>query len=380
MKVGIFVPYSWSFIGGVVEHAEYQAAALRDIGVDARLYMGLDPPGGVFGRVQRRAPRPDEPPPGLVSIGRSVIVRANDSEANIVMDPRSVGRMRRLLEAERFDVVHVHEPMTPIIGLAALTFATTPIVATWHTTGDLKLLRVSMAMWGFLATRIDRNIAVSQEATTSALRCANVECEIVPNGVPIPPGADPGGRDHNVVFIGRLDPRKGLDILLSAWPEVHRKTGARLRLIGVDPAAARPLLARAGVPARDVDLLGIVVGEPLTQELRRAKLLVAPSLGGESFGMVLTRAFASATPVVASDIPGYRDVMTDDVGILVPPGDRTALATAVSDLLADEPRRSAAGGAAHRHAVERYGWPDIARRLASIYEDLIAARQRSRLD
>jgi phosphatidylinositol alpha-mannosyltransferase len=117
-----------------------------------------------------------------------------------------------------------------------------------------------------------------------------------------------------------------------------------------------------------IDVLGSLSQDELTRELSRAKALVAPSLGGESFGMVLTRAFACATPVVASDIPGYREVVTAETALSVTPGDPGALAGGVAALLADEPRRAAMGAAARRHAVASYAWPDIARRLEAIYE------------
>jgi phosphatidylinositol alpha-mannosyltransferase len=198
--------------------------------------------------------------------------------------------------------------------------------------------------------------------------------EVIPNGITIPPVAEVGGRDNNVVFVGRNDPRKGLEILLRAWPEVHGRTGARLRVVGTAPPTVRLAMTRAGLAGDSVDLLGVIVGEPLTHELSRAKLLVAPSLGGESFGMVLTRAFGCATPVVASDIPGYRRVMTPEVGVAVPPGDREALAGALIDLLEDEPRRQRLGSAARAHACERFAWDRLARRLLQIYEQVIAAR------
>ncbi len=109
-------------------------------------------------------------------------------------------------------------------------------------------------------------------------------------------------------------------MLLRAWPEIQRRTGARLRIVGADPLAVRLLLTRARVSDEGIDVLGFLSQEDLTAELLAAKALVAPSLGGESFGMVLTRAFACATPVVASDITGYRDVMTPETGLLVPAG------------------------------------------------------------
>jgi phosphatidylinositol alpha-mannosyltransferase len=124
------------------------------------------------------------------------------------------------------------------------------------------------------------------------------------------------------------------------------------------------------VDADGIDPLGFLSQDDLTEELLTAKALVAPSLGGESFGMVLTRAFACAAPAVASDIAGYRDVMTDETGVLVPAGDPDALTDAIAALLEDEPSRERLGAAARRVAQERYSWDDIGRRLASIYEEL----------
>src|SRR4029453_17037812 len=179
------------------------------------------------------------------------------------------------------------------------------------------------------------------------------------------------GREHTVVFAGRHEPRKGLHVLLRAWPEIRRRTGARLAVAGADSLAVRLLLTRLGVSDDGIDIVGFLSQNELTDLLRSTKALLAPSLGGESFGMVLTRAFACATPVVASDITGYRDVMTDETGVLVPPGDPDALAKAVAGLLDDEARRERLGGAARRVAQERYSWDDIARRLEAIYRGLV---------
>jgi len=163
-------------------------------------------------------------------------------------------------------------------------------------------------------------------------------------------------------------------VLLRAWPEIHRRSGARLRLVGADPLAVRLVLSRARVREDGIDVLGVLPDEELTRELLAAKVLVAPSLGGESFGMVLTRAFACAIPVVASDIPGYRGVVADDTGVLVPPGDTRALADAVVGVLRNEPRRAAMGAAARELAVDRYGWEHVASELVQIY-DAVAGRQ-----
>src|SRR5918996_645683 len=291
MKVGIVVPYSWSFWGAVVEHAESQAEALRGLGVETRLIMGNDPPGSFTRVLHPRLGRHGSPPAEVIPVGRSVIVPANGSLPNIVLSPRSVYRIRRVLERERFDLLHLHEPMTPAVCVATLALARTPIVATFHAAG------------------------------------------------------------------GTL-----------AWPEVHERTGARLRVIGSDPLAVRLLLSRLRVPEDDIDVLGFLSQEKLTEELLASKVLAAPSLRGESFGMVLTRALACATPVVASDIVGYREVMTSETGTLVPPGDPGALADALTRLLEDEQTRSQQGRAARRLAQERYSWDEISRALVRIYD------------
>jgi phosphatidylinositol alpha-mannosyltransferase len=217
-------------------------------------------------------------------------------------------------------------------------------------------------------SRLDRRIVVSQKGRETWERWAPGSYEIIPNGVLIPPQADPGRREHRVAFVGRQEARKGLPVLLRAWPELHRRTGARLRVIGADPLAVRLAMVRLRGPDDGIDILGFLEQDELTAELLAAKVLVAPSLGGESFGMVLTRAYACATPVVASDIPGYREVLAPEAAVSFPAGDVTALTDAVASLLDDEPRREALGAAGRRLAEERYSWDAIAQRLAEIYE------------
>jgi phosphatidyl-myo-inositol alpha-mannosyltransferase len=368
MKVGIVVPYSWSFWGAVVEHAELQAAALQRLGVETRTIMGNDPPGSFTRVLHPRLGRHGEPPPDVIPVGRSVIVPANGSLPNIVLSPTSVPAIRRVLAREQFDVLHLHEPMTPAICIATLALARAPLVATFHANGPLGWMKFGKPIFGFLAERLDARIAVSPHARDTAQAWLPGDYDIVPNGVLIPEHADPGERQHRVLFIGRQEPRKGLHVLLHAWPEIHRRSGARLRIAGADPLAVRLLLTRERLPDDGIDVLGFLSQEDLTAELLATKVLVAPSLGGESFGMVLTRAFACATPVIASDIPGYREVMTPEAAVAFPPGDERALTDAVLDLLADEPRRAALGAAARTLAVSRYSWDDIARRLVEIYE------------
>jgi phosphatidyl-myo-inositol alpha-mannosyltransferase len=367
VKIGIVVPFSWSFWGAVVEHAELQAAALEERGHDVRLIMGNDPPGQFTRVLHPRVGRHGDPPANVIPVGRSVIVPANGSLPNIVLSPRSYSRIVRALERERFDVLHLHEPMTPTICLITLIRARCPLVATFHASGDLGWMRYGRMVWGFMIDRIDHRIAVSERAKESQNRWLPGDYEVIPNGVLVPPSAPVGDREHRIVFAGRQEPRKGLQVLLRAWPDLHRRTGLRLTIAGADPLAVRLLLARLRVTDDGIDVVGFLSQEELTTTLLGAKALVAPSIGQESFGMVLTRAFACALPAVASDIPGYREVVTDAAAVSVAPNDPDALTDAVCALVADEPRRQAMGEAARALAVERYAWPAIARRLEGVY-------------
>jgi phosphatidylinositol alpha-mannosyltransferase len=375
VKVGIVVPFSWSFWGAVNEHAELQAEALGKLGVETRTIIGNDPPGTFTRALHPRYGRHGNPPADVIPVGRSVIVPANGSLPNIVLTPWVPRRIRRVLERERFDVLHLHEPMTPSICVSALAAASCPVVATWHAAGELNWHRLGLPVWGFLMGRIDYRIAVSEQARDSVARWLPARYDVIPNGVLVPAAADPAGREHHVVFIGRHDPRKGLPVLVRAWPEVYRRSGARLRVVGADPLAVQLVLARQRVSEEGIDVLGFLSQQDLTAELVRAKVLAAPSMGMESFGMVLTRAFACALPVVASDIPGYRDVMTEDTGVLVPPGDHEALVDAIVALLDDETRRQRLGAASRDLAVERYSWEGIAARLLDVYQLVVERKE-----
>jgi phosphatidyl-myo-inositol alpha-mannosyltransferase len=376
MKVGIVVPYSWSFWGGVQEHADHQARALRDLGIEVRVLMGHDPPGRLTKLLHPKEGRHTRPPDYIMPVGRSVIVPANASLPNLILSPPSMLRMRRIFAEERFDVVHVHEPYAPILSPFALAVADCPLVATCHAAGEsLGWYPMGQRLWGVLMKRIDYRIAVSESARRSAEPYVGRPIEVIPNGVVLPERFDPGRGNGNVVFIGRNEKRKGLEVLLRAWPQVRAETGARLRVVGADPLSVRWLARRQGLSLERVDLLGGLSEDDLSAELEAASLLAAPALGGESFGMVLTRAFATATPAVASDIEGYAAVADEQSAVLFPPGDSAAMARSLVELLTDEARRrSLAKGA--RRVAEQYSWDRIARRLAEIYEKLAVGSER----
>jgi phosphatidylinositol alpha-mannosyltransferase len=314
----------------------------------------------------------------VIPVGRSVIVPANASLPNIVLSPSALVRVKRVLEQEQFDVVHVHEPLAPVLSVFTLLIAECPAVATSHAAGErLGWYPLGKAMWGLAAQRIDYRIAVSEAARRAAEPYLGGPFEVIPNGIVLPDRFEAGNRDGNVVFIGRNERRKGLHVLLRAWPTVAEQTDARLRVVGADPLSVRWLARREGFSLERVDLLGGLYEDELTREVQRASVLAAPALGGESFGMVLTRAFATATPAVASDIEGYAAVATEDSAVLVPLGESEPLARELVSLLQDEPRRRRLGEGA-RKVAERYSWDPIARRLLDIYEELTTEGVRER--
>jgi phosphatidyl-myo-inositol alpha-mannosyltransferase len=372
VRIAVVCPFSASFAGGVLQHARDQVESLAEGGHDVRLLVPHDPPDALTRLLHRRADA-DGPAPYAEVLGRSLPLRANRSTARVTLSPRAAVRVRRALRAGDFDVVHVHDPLAPVASAAALAFARAPVVATCHAGGS-PLYALGRRALRPLIGRIDRRIAVSQEAARAAEPALGGPFEIVPNGVRLPRTADPGGRAPHVLFLGRAEPRKGLSVLLRAWPAIRRGTGARLRLAGVEAAAARRILQRLGVDGEGVDLLGVVHRSRRDAELASARLLVAPSLGRESFGLVLCEAFARATPVVASRIGGYEEVVRPGTGLLVPPGDADGLASAVVDLLGDERRRAAFGAAARREAEERYDWRRVTARLEGIYTELVDGR------
>jgi phosphatidylinositol alpha-mannosyltransferase len=374
VRIGIVVPYSWSFWGAVIEHSECQAAALSKLGVEVVQIMGYDPPGPLSRVLHSHLDRAGELPSDVIPVGGTVVVPANGSRPNIILAPYAGLRMRRVLAEEDLDLLHLHEPMTPIPCLAALALSRSPIVATFHAGGKLMWNLAAKPAWGFLADRIDHRIAVSEVARRSANRWYPSNYEIIPNGTVLPDSVQAKNRAHQVICATRHERRKGLEVLLRAWPEIRNRTGLQLRIAGAEPRAVSRLMSKLRVPDDGIEILGFLSQPELTAELCVAKASISPSIGGESFGMALTRSFGSATPVVASDIPGYREVMSREVGLSVEPGNPRMLAEAVIKIVADEAHRIALGEAARAVAEAKYSWDLIAGRLLEVYEGLVSPR------
>ncbi|MCW3019927.1 MAG: Phosphatidylinositol alpha-mannosyltransferase, partial [Solirubrobacterales bacterium] len=339
MRIALLSPYSWTYPGGVTRHIEALASELAAIGHDARILAPFDPDDALSRRLHRGA-RPQQRivPEDFVSLGRTVGLPANGAVSNMALTPDAVFALRRELRGGDYDVLHIHEPVVPFLSWDALTSAgSLPLVGTFHTYSENALTNGIAA--GPLGgrrrmNRLHARIAVSEAAAWTARRFYGGRYRIIPNGVHLLDAAELAGapapeRELRILFVGQAVERKGLPVLLQAFEALRDQIPATLTLVG----ASAEEVAHMMLDGRGVHALGKVSEERKWVELERAEVLCAPSLHGESFGMVLTEAFAAATPVLASDIPGYRDVVRDGTdGLLVPAGDPLALAEALRGL------------------------------------------------
>jgi phosphatidyl-myo-inositol alpha-mannosyltransferase len=392
VRIALLSPYSWTYPGGVTRHIEALASELAVAGHEPRILAPFDPDDALSRRLHRGArPQPRTQPEGFVSLGRTIGIPANGAVSNMALTTSGVFAMRRELREGGYDVVHIHEPVVPLLGWDALCNAgQLPLVGTFHTYSENALTNGLAA--GPLGGRRRMNrlhvrIAVSEAAAWTARRFYGGRYRIVPNGVHLmDSGAlayDPTAatraevqtgdsrRQLRILFIGQAVERKGLPVLLRAFEALRDQIPATLTLAG----AGADEVAHMMLDDRGVNALGKVSEERKLAELARADVVCAPSLHGESFGMVLTEAFAAAAPVVASDIPGYRDVVRDGLdGLLVAPGDALALAEALRRLALDERMRVRMAASA-RERAERFAWPHVAAEVLDCYEQALAVGQ-----
>jgi phosphatidylinositol alpha-mannosyltransferase len=366
MRIAVVSPYGWTHPGGVTRHVEALTRELIAVGHDVRVLAPYD--GDL-----------SEAPPWLTSLGPTIGLPFNGAVSHLALTPYCAATLRRELRGGGFDVVHVHEPVAPLPGWigVALAAPVAPVVGTFHTYTENFLPQAIAATWGSRRNlnRLRVRIAVSEAAEWTGRRFFGGEYRIVPNGVTLPPGGVPATRRRDpgdplqIAFVGQVVQRKGLQVLLRAFEALREHVDAELTVIGVEPGELEPLLA----DGRGVKALGRVGEAEKHVALARADVLCAPSLGGESFGMVLTEAFAAGTPVVASDIAGYRDVVADGHnGLLVPRGDPVALASTLRDLALDPERLEQLAGEA-RVSADRYAWPHVTEQVVEAYEDARAA-------
>jgi phosphatidylinositol alpha-mannosyltransferase len=379
VRVALVSPYSYTYPGGVGRHVEALAEELSAQGHEAHLLAPYDPDDRLARVLHRGAAPERRPVPDyLIPLGRTLGMPMNGAVSNLSFFPEAAAAIGRELRHGGYDVVHVHEPNAFAVSPFAVEAARVPVVATFHTYSTSwfpNTFAANVAGFRRIYAKIAQRIAVSEAAEWTARRYYGGRYRIVPNGVDLSAARPDHSRPHDtleLLFVGRAEGRKGLPVLLRAF-EALRGAGvdARLTVAGATEEEVAPLL----LDTEGVEVAGRVTEEEKWRLLGRADLLCAPSLGGESFGMVLTEAFASSTPVVASRIAGYRDVVRSrQDGLLVPAGDAVELGEALHDLALDPERRACMARSA-RERGERFAWPQVTREVTEVYEDAIEQPQ-----
>ena len=342
MRIAVVSPYALDVPGGVQHQVTGLVEQLRRLGEDA---YAAGP--GAAGRGD------------AVDLGGWVKVRANRSKAPLALSPRVFARTEEALDGA--DVVHIHEPFTPLAGWAALRAARRagrPVAVTFH--ADPPVSVQALYRWGRGPLRRALEGAAASAVSPTARRAVEplgVDLEVIPNAVDVASFQVPVERNpRQAAFVGRPDPRKGLDLLLAAWPEVRaRAPGASLAVMGGGPAQKAPgvrFLGRVGEPEKRAVLAG-------------SGVFCAPNRGGESFGITVAEGMAAGCAVVASDLKAFADVL-DGSGLLFRTGDRAGLADALVRALTDSglQRRLAEAGSAR---VRRFDWAETAGRYLSLY-------------
>jgi phosphatidyl-myo-inositol alpha-mannosyltransferase len=371
LRVGIVCPYSFDVPGGVQFHVRDLAESLLERGH----------------AVSVLAPAAEDTPvpPYLVPAGRAVPVHYNGSVARLTFGPVTAGRVRRWLAAGRFDVLHLHEPVTPSLGMLALWIADGPVVATFHTSiTRSRSLQVAYPLVRQSLEKISLRIAVSEDARRTLVEHLGGDAVVIPNGVQVDAfegvGTDPrwtGTPDApTLAFLGRLDePRKGLAVLLKAMPAVlDAYPGARLLVAGRGDTGADQAREALGDRAGAVELLGGVSEEDKARLLASVDAYVAPQTGGESFGIVLVEAMSAGSAVVASDFGAFSRVLDGgEAGVLFRTGDPADLGATLVRVLGDPELRARVTARASQ-VVRRYDWSAVTDQVLAVYEMAVAGR------
>ncbi|AHY45664.1 Glycosyltransferase [Rubrobacter radiotolerans] len=379
MRVCVVSPYSWAFPNGVPKHVSLLSDHLKQRGHEVAVISPDDPPDRITRLLHPRLGNV-RPLPGRISpVGRTLSLYSNGTLIGIALSPRVFTATRRAMERFRPDVVHVHEPLVPLAGWAAVRAAKglgVPVVGTFHAhyPDGCAHYRYFDRILAPVYRSLDARVAVSAMAAKTVVRHFGGEFRIVPNGVDLERFSCPqGGGARNrreILFVGRSAPRKGLPVLLDAFE----------RLLGDLPQARLVIVGsqRKEVPlpesvSRNVEVRGMVSEGELVRAMCSASVLCAPSVRAESFGMVLIEAMAAGLPVLASDIPGYDSVVSHGKnGLLSPPGDPEALKDALLGLLGDPALRERLAAEGRRDA-RRYAWATLAGELESVYRSVGAA-------
>ncbi|MEO6207457.1 MAG: glycosyltransferase family 4 protein [Candidatus Limnocylindrales bacterium] len=362
MKIGLVSPYVYPLPGGVTQHVQHLYANLRLRGHDVRIITSSH---GL-----QRASEGD-----VIRIGKGFSMPANGSVGTLTVSPRYASQVRRVLEEERFDVLHFHEPLVPFLSPIVLRESKSVNVATFHAySGFSPAYELTSRMLGPIVARLHGRIAVSAAARHFIDRYFPGDYKVIPNGVDIDfyqravPLARWQDGTRNILFVGRLEDRKGLIHLMKAY-RILRKTGCDCRLLvaggGPQEREARRYVMTRRLPG--VEFLGRVSDEEKAQLFRTADVYVSPATGRESFGIVLLEAMAAGAPIVASDIHGYKGVVRrGEQGLLVPPRNPKAIAAATARLLSDPMLRARMSESGMDRAQE-FSWERVTAKVDDYY-------------
>jgi phosphatidyl-myo-inositol alpha-mannosyltransferase len=362
MKIGLVCPYVYPAGGGVAQHVQFLYQGLRMRGHDVRILTASHGP--------QRASEGD-----IIRLGVGFSVPINASVGTLTFSPRYLSQIGRMLEREQFDVLHFHEPFVPFLSLFLLRESTSVNIATFHAYAGFSPSYEfgSRTLRGY-ASRLHGRIAVSAAARHFIDRFFPGDYKVIPNGVDVArfatavPIARWQDGTPNVLFVGRHEPRKGLLDLLKAH-RILRRTGGKSRLLivgsGPQEREARRYVATRGL--NGVEFLGRVSDDEKAQLYKTADVFASPATGGESFGIVLLEAMAAGTPIVASDIHGYKGVVRRGrEGLLVPPRQPRELAIAIDRLITDPALREQMGAAGQVRA-EEFSWPRVTAKVDDYY-------------
>ena len=361
MRIALVCPYDWSAPGGVQVHVRELAEHLRERREDVLVVAPSSRPA-------------DEP--GTAIVGSTVSIPYNGSVAPIDPRPWRVPEIRSALRRFTPDIVHVHEPLVPNTSMWATLASAAPVVATFHSGADRSRL-FDLAAPGLrrVARRISARIAVSERAAAFVRARIPGPIETVPNGIDVgaystatPADLGPG---RKMLFVGRLDPRKGFPVAIAAFATLAAERDD-VSLVVVGAGTQRAALHELPPGVRDrVRLLGRIPNRALPPISRACDVFIAPSTGGESFGVILIEAMAAGLPIVASAIPGYTEVVEDGVtGLLVPPNDARALAAASARVL-DDRALAARLAASVSERARRYDWSVVAAEVEAVYASVL---------
>jgi phosphatidyl-myo-inositol alpha-mannosyltransferase len=362
MKIGLVSPYVYPLPGGVTEHVRYLYEGLRLRGHDVRIITSSH---GL-----QRSSEGD-----VIRLGKGFSMPANGSVGTVTLSPRYMSQVRKMLDRERFDVLHFHEPFVPFLSLVLLRQSTSVNIATFHAyAGFSPSYEFGSRVLGSYADRLHGRIAVSAAARHFIDRFFPGDYKVIPNGVDVDryrkavPLARWQDGTRNLLFVGRHEPRKGLIELLKAF-RILRKTGCDCRLLVVGSGPQEREARRYVMTRRlgGVEFLGRVSDDEKAQLFKTADVYVSPATGRESFGIVLLEAMAAGTAIVCSDIHGYKGVVrrgTD--GLLVPPRKPKALAAAIGSLLADDELRARMGRSGMLRA-EEFSWDRVTAKVEDYY-------------